>query len=228
MASPVTPTPPTLIACKTLMEEMDGLLPSRMDVEILASGLHVHADQLREALQAKIHEITAHARIVILGYGLCSMGVVGLKSEQSTLIIPRQDDCISTFLGSRETYKTVLQKRPGTYFLSRGWIKAGITLVDDLKRMEARYGRARAERVMDRMLAHYTHLAFIHTGTRDPAPYQRFAREAADRLRLTYEEIRGTQTVLKKMVRGPWDDDFVVLGPGQTVSLSDFAPIRPE
>ncbi|MFO7987752.1 MAG: DUF1638 domain-containing protein [Desulfatiglandaceae bacterium] len=55
--------------------------------------------------------------------------------------------------------------------------------------MEARYGRHRAERVMDRMLQHYTHLAFIHTGTRNQAPYRRFAQEAADRLHLTYKEM---------------------------------------
>ena len=80
------------------------------------------------------------------------MGVIGLKATHSTLVIPRQDDCISIFLGSRKAYKRELDKEPGTYFLSKGRIDAGITLLDELKRMEERYGKKLAERVMKRML----------------------------------------------------------------------------
>ena len=45
-----------------------------------------------------IDDITADTETIILGYGLCSMGVVGLKATHSMLIIPRQDDCIAIFL----------------------------------------------------------------------------------------------------------------------------------
>jgi hypothetical protein len=212
----------TMIACRTVIEEMESLLPAGMAVETLVSGLHLCSDKLRETLQARIDDITAHTETIILGYGLCSMGVVGLKADHSTLIIPRLDDCIGMFLGSRKAYSAELEKAPGTYFLSKGWIKAGITLVDELKRMEDRYGKGRADRVMKRMLQHYTRLAFIDTGAPDQASYRQFARKAGETLHLAYEEIRGTRTLLEKIANGPWDDDFVVAGPGRTVSLRDF------
>jgi len=193
-----------------------------MAFETLASGLHLHSEELRGTLQARIDDITARTETIILGYGLCSMGVVGLKADHSTLIIPRQDDCIGIFLGSRKAYSAELQKTPGTYFLSKGWIKAGITLVDELKRMEDRYGKRRANRVMKRMLQHYSRVAFIDMGAEDQAPYRRFARKAAKVLDLNYEEIRGTRNILEKIANGPWDDDFVVAPPGHTVSLKDF------
>ena len=193
-----------------------------MESLVLESGLHLHPDKLRCGLQAMIDEITAHTETIILGYGLCSMGVIGIKAAHSTLVIPRQDDCISIFLGSRRAYKEQLDQEPGTYFLSRGWIDAGITLLDEFKRMEERYGKRRAERVMKRMLENYKRLAFIDMGYQDQDKYRRYSRRAAKKLRLSYEEIKGTRELLAKICNGPWDDEFVVAPPGHKIRLEDF------
>ena len=201
------------------------MLPSDMEALVLESGLHLHPDKLRCGLQAKIDEITAHTETIILGYGMCSMGVMGLNAAHSTLVIPRQDDCISIFLGSRRDYKKELEKEPGTYFLSKGWIDAGITLLDELKRMEERYGKKRAERVMKRMLRHYRRLAFIDMGYQDQDKYRKFSEMTAERLNLDYEEIKGTPELLGKICNGPWDDEFVVAPSGHTICLEDFGMV---
>lgn len=212
----------TIIACRTVLEELDSSVTFGMRIEALESGLHLHADRLSEALQERIDKVTSLTETIVMGYGMCSMGVIGLRAEESTLVIPKSDDCIGVLLGTRKAYKSALQKRPGTYFLSKGWIKAGITLVHELERMEARYGKHRAHRVMKRMLQHYRHLAFIDMGTPDQEFYRCFARKAAEILRLTYGSIQGTRIILEKMNEGPWDGDFVVKAPGEEVTLSDF------
>ena len=214
-----------IIACRTVIEEMQQVLPSDMEPLTLESGLHLHPDKLRGELQAMIDEITADTETIILGYGLCSMGVIGLKATDSTLVIPRQDDCIAIFLGSRRLYKRELEKEPGTYFLSKGWIDAGITLLDELKRMEERYGKTRAERVMKRMIQHYKRLAFIDMGYQDQEQYRQFSLRAADKLNLYYQEIKGAPELLGKICNGPWDDEFVVAPPGHTVLLEDFGMV---
>jgi hypothetical protein len=211
-----------IIACRTVIMEMQHLLPSDMEWHTLESGLHLNPDKLRRNLQAMIDDITADTETIILGYGLCSMGVIGLKAANSYLCIPRQDDCIAIFLGSRSAYRKALNQEPGTYFLSKGWIDAGITIVDELKRMEERYGKKRAERIMKRMLQHYRHLAFIDMGYQDQEKYRKFSRMAAKRFSLTYKEIKGTPDFLRKICNGPWDDEFVVLPPGHTIRLEDF------
>ena len=212
----------TIIACRTVIEEMQGLIPSDIEPRTLESGLHLHPDKLRDALQAMIDKVTADTETIILGYGLCSMGVVGLKATHSTLVIPRIDDCIAIFLGSRMVYKEVLNQEPGTYFLSKGWIDAGITLVDELKKMEERYGKKRAERLMNRMLQHYKRLAFIDMGYQDQERYRQFSQRAAREFNLTYQEIKGTSELLRKICNGPWNDEFVVAPPGHTICLEDF------
>jgi hypothetical protein len=44
----------------------------------------------------------------------------------------------------------------------------------------------------------------------------------ADKFNLKYEEIRGSDALIKKLLHGPWDDDFVIARPGQTITYSDF------
>ena len=211
-----------IIACKTVIEEMKELLPADLESITLESGLHLRPDKLRGELQAVIDDITADTETIILGYGLCSMGVIGLIATHSTLIIPRLDDCVAMFLGSRKAYKGVLKQEPGTYFISKGWIEAEITPLDELKMMEARYGKKRAEFVMKRMLENYKRLAFIDMGYQDQDKYRRYSRRAAKKLRLSYEEIKGTRELLVKICNGPWDDEFVVAPPGHKIRLKDF------
>jgi hypothetical protein len=196
-----------------------------MEPLTLDSGLHLHPEKLRGTLQAMIDDITADTETIILGFGLCSMGVLGLKASHSTLVIPCLDDCIALFLGSRKAYLKALSQEPGTYFLSRGWIDAGITLLDELRSMEERYGKRRAELVMRRMLQHYRRLAFIDMGYQDQERYRQFSQEAARRFNLYYQEIKGTPELLRKICNGPWDDEFVVAPSGHIIHLEDFGMV---
>lgn len=205
-----------------MIDEMSRMVPSSMESLVIEPGLHLHPDRLRGILQSTIDKITAHTETVILGYGLCSMGVIGLKAMSSTLVIPRMDDCIAMFLGSQSVYKEVLDQEPGTYFLSKGWIDGRITIVDELERMEDRYGRNRAERIVKRMLQNYRRLAFIDMGYKDCDKYQEFSRMAAKRFKLEYQEIKGTPEFLRKICNGPWDHEFVVVPPAHVVRLEAF------
>jgi len=44
---------------------------------------------------------------------------------------------------------------------------------------------------------------------------------------LNFEEIEGSPAMVKKMVSGPWDDEFVVIPPGQTIRYTDFTTPKP-
>ncbi|MDB9823486.1 DUF1638 domain-containing protein [Deltaproteobacteria bacterium] len=211
-----------IIACATVIEEMRPFFPRDIEYREMEPGLHLNADKLRGTLQDIIDEITADTQTIILGYGLCSMAAVGLKAANSTLIIPRVDDCISMFLGSQELYKSQLKKEPGTYFLSKGWIDAGVTLIEELKRTEERFGKRGAEIVKKRMLQEYKRLAYIDMGHDDQERYREFARRAAEELGLYYEEISGTTELIRKIINGPWDEKFIVASPGDVISFDDF------
>jgi hypothetical protein len=210
------------IACATVIEEMRPLLPPGAVAEVLDFGLHVSPEKLKATLQQAIVASAREAETVVLGYGLCSNAVVGLNASTCTLVVPRVDDCIAIFLGSTATYRKEARKEPGTYYLTKGWIEVSDTPFEEYVRMKERYGKSRADRVMKMMLKNYTRLAYIDTGQSDQERYQAYARKTAQEFNLRYEKIPGSLALIRKMIHGPWDDDFVVVPPGETLMFADF------
>jgi len=212
-----------VIACATVIEEVQPHLPDDVSFEVLDFGLHLRPEGLRKVLQEKINEASQSADVLLLGYGLCSMAVVGLQARTAHLVIPRVDDCIAIFLGSCAAYKKQAKQEPGTYYLTKGWIEAGDTPFEEHKLLIEKYGEEKAKRMTGLMLKNYKRLAFINTGQYEIEHYQAYARKTAEQFNLRYEEIEGSSVLVKKMVFGPWDDEFVVVEPGQTVQYIDFA-----
>ncbi len=210
-----------VIACATVIEEMAPRMPAEMASEVLEFGLHLHPGQLTEALQAAIDRSVGFDTL-LLGYGLCSKAVVGLSATTAQLVIPRVDDCIAIFLGSRDVYRTQVRCEPGTYYLTKGWIEVGDSPFQEAGRLAERYGAERGKRMVQLMLRNYRRLAFINTGSYDIERYRKIAREAAEEFGLRFEEIEGAPTLVEKLLFGPWDDECVVVPRGGTVLLDDF------
>jgi hypothetical protein len=216
-----------VIACETVIEEMLPILPEDMAYQVLDFGLHLIPNNLRKSLQEAIDRAAQEYETVILGYGLCSLAVIGLQANGCRLVIPRVDDCIAIFLGSHSAYMEQSNKEPGTYYLTKGWIEVGDTPFDEYEHLVVKYGRERADHIMSMMLKHYTRLAYIDTGQKDQERYRAYARKIAAQFNLRYEEIKGSSYLVSKTLFGPWDDDFVVVEPGNSVAYVDFKRPQP-
>ena len=211
-----------VIACATVIEEMLPLLPGDVPCEELDFGLHINPQKLKEVLQQKIDESSQQADVLLLGYGLCSMAVVGLRATTATLVIPRTDDCIAIFLGSCAAYQEQAKKEPGTYYLTKGWIEAGDTPFEQHQKLIEKYGQEKAEYVIGLMLKNYNRLASINTGQYEIERYRAYSRTTAKKFGLRFEEIEGSTNLVRKMLFGPWDDEFVVVSPGETITFQHF------
>ena len=199
------PSQTLLIACEVLISELIPLLPPGMTYRSLDVGLHVNPKSLHEALQKAINEANPDLKTTILGYGLCSRSVEGLTSDHSYLVIPRIDDCIGILLGSRKAHLLQTFSEPGTYYLSQGWIDAGKHIFEEYEYMVERFGVEKANQLMNAMMKHYTRLAYLTIGKeKNIEHYKDYCRSVAARFHLRYEEIQASETMLKKIVQGPW------------------------
>ncbi|MDD3718176.1 MAG: DUF1638 domain-containing protein [Actinomycetota bacterium] len=210
-----------IIACATVAEELRLMGVPEGELLELEFGLHVYPDKLRETLQGEIDAVPGEGDIV-LGYGLCSNAAVGLVSRTHRIIIPRVDDCIALFLGSRREHLRRLREEPGTYFLTKGWIRAAELPINDYLRMVERYGEERALRVTRVMLANYKRVVLINTGNYRLDEFRAAARSMADTLELNYEEIPGSNRMLRAMLDGDWDSEYVIVEPGEETTLAMF------
>ncbi|MBN1964986.1 MAG: DUF1638 domain-containing protein, partial [Anaerolineae bacterium] len=96
------------------------------------------------------------------------------------------------------------------------------TLWDNYQRIVGQYGAVQARRIMGTMLRHYKRLVYIDTGTENQDRYRDYARQVADHFELRYEEIKGSNALIRQTLYGPWDKNFVVTPPGRTISYLDF------
>lgn len=218
-----------IIACRSLQPEIDHLLAEARDHDIrvtyLKQALHRTPDQLPHVIQAAIDDVADDVSAIVLGYGLCANGIVGVKAPAQGLIIPRVHDCIALFLGSRDVYLDFFKKNPGAYYLTPGWVAEQ---KDPLGFMENDYvprvGRKDAEWAAKEELKHYTHIVLIHTeNSRDQAAVKQRAIDNARFFEKTFEEKTGTGAYFRKMLFGPYDEkNFVIIPPGATVAQKPF------
>jgi hypothetical protein len=217
-----------VIACATVIEEMLPLMPEGMKYRTLDFGLHSYPNKLRSTLQDNIDQVVHEYRdldeaiTILLGYGLCSQGIAGIQARGCRLVVPRVDDCIAIFLGSRAAYKQQALSQPGTYYLTKGWIEAGDTPFSEYRHVVRQFGEKRAESLFKSMLANYKRLALINTGQYQLEHYREYSRRMAERFNLCYEEIQGSTKMVEKILSGQWDNDFIVAEPGDTITLTDF------
>jgi Protein of unknown function (DUF1638) len=211
-----------VIACATVIEELLPFLPAEVSYEVLDFGLHLQPQKLKLVLQEKIDEASRSAEVILLGYGLCSLAVVGLRATTATIVTSRSDDCIAIFLGSCAAYKQQARQEPGTYYLTKGWIEVGDTPFSEYERLVEKYDAARADRMIQLTLKNYARLAFINTGQYEIERYRDYARQTSAKFNLRYEEIEGSPALVKKLIAGPWDDEFVIVSPGETITYEMF------
>ncbi len=211
-----------IIACETVKEELRGLIPPDMPRKFLEFGLHLMPERLHEALQSEIDATQEDVDTILFGYGMCAKGTVGLKARRFRLVIPKVDDCVALCLGSRAEYLRQCHKAPGTFYLTKGWIECGDDPYTEYLKLRERFGHDEAYYLEKIVIQNYTRLALIDTGDPDLDKYRIYAQQQADFFGLTFEEIPGSSALIRKLVEGKWDEDFVIVEPGGTVEYAMF------
>ncbi len=221
-----------ILACSVMRTELEQVLSgaSAIEVRYLEQALHRTPHLMAGRIQAKIDAVSGAGRIV-LGYGLCSNGLAGVRARRQEIVIPRCHDCITLFLGSRAAYDELFHQIPGTYYLTPGWIDAKkdpLGIVAD--EYTPRVGSETAIWAMQQELKHYTHIALIDSGLTDMEPYRQRARENAAFFGLEYLELTGNLDYFRKMAwGGPLaEDDFVTIARGCQVTQEMFFSLLEE
>ena len=222
--------PTVVIACRVMEPELSALKKDRRSSEIryLDQGYHVTPDRLPPLLQEEVDQAAKYAGRIVLGYGLCANAITGVVAPRQGLFVPRVHDCIALFFGSTAAYERAMDRRPGTFFLTAGWIAAK---GDPLGYMEEKYlprlGREMAEWGIREELKNYTHIALIDTRTGDLADSRLRAKQNARFLDKQYEELNGSGEYLRKLLQGPYDaGDFFFFAAGSTVTQDRFLERR--
>jgi len=214
-----------------------ALSPHIVDISLLKRGLHNRPVNLRASLQAEIDALPDGYDAVLLVYGLCGQSTSGLVARNIPLVIPRAHDCITLFLGSRARYQEQFQNYPGTFWYAQDYIERddgsksslamGAGADTDLQAVYAeyveKYGQDNADYLMEVMGAwqsHYQRAVYIDMGIGDGTRVENQAREEAARRGWTFERMAGDQALIRRLLWGEWDQDFLVVPPGEKIIMA--------
>lgn len=227
MATKQTDRSTAIVACEIMESEIEAARQGD-DVVLtfyLDQGLHRTPGRMAARIQEIIDRVDGTVALVVLGYGLCSNGIVGVRSGAQAMVVPRCHDCIGFFLGSPQAYLDDFRSRPGSYYLTPGWIaerKDPLSIIED--DYVPRYGRETAEWAKKEELKHYTHIVLVDTGGAELEPMREIGRKNAEFFGMKYLEVEGrSREFFNKLVYGPYpDDEFIRLLPGEEITQNMF------
>jgi len=222
--------PTVIIACRVMQEHLQQLLPTDTPVTYLEITLHNTPKKLAAALQHEIDMIAQPSNILV-GYGLCGNGLLGVKSGPHTLIIPRTHDCVAIFLGSHQRYVQRFFANPNTYYLTRGWLDAKDEPLQDYLDYVRDYDEETADYLVEMKYRHYRKLCMVGFSQQELDECRPMALRVAEfcgkRWNMEYEEIVGSTSMLQTLIGmpaqlGSANDEFVVIQPGEEIEVEMF------
>jgi hypothetical protein len=222
-----------ILACQVFQHWLENILPDLPgwgeNITFFDYGLHAIPKNLRKTIQNAIDGIEQPS-LILLGFGLCGNGLNNVNAGKHFLLIPRTDDCIAILLGSYQAYKREMNKEPGTYYLSKGWLEAGTNPLEESQELEKKYGPDKAAWLMDYQYHNYKRLLMVARNPQELETYRSKALQIAEycsRWGMRYEEILGSDDYLQSLVDiaidfDKLDDNFLLIPPGGSLTLSQF------
>jgi hypothetical protein len=231
-----------MIACEVLYREICAVTArsrNLVDVEFLPKGLHdLGSRPMRDRVQEVVDRVPkGKYDAILLGYALCNNGLVGVTARDAPLVLPRAHDCITLFLGSRSRYTVFFYENPGVYFRTTGWMERGENpgelsqlsiqrqtgMDSTLDEMIAKYGEENGRYLFETLCQqthNYSEFTFIEMGVEPNDSFESQTRTDAEERGWRFSKLQGDLRLFRRLVDGPWVDDFLVVAPGQTITAT--------
>lgn len=210
-----------IIACSSLQDYVDVAqcrVGTNHPVIYLNKLYHRDPDEMREHISEAFQTLPEGTDTVLIAMGYCGGSWEGISVGQ-TLVIPKIDDCVSILLQTEDSVISNL-KQPDHLYVRE---KQPKSFKDIFERMTAQVDDATKARYHKDWQKLYNMMTIIDTGINNcrTDAYKSAVQEDADWLAAGLEYVRGGTHLLEKLFRGDWDEQFLVLQPGETVRRED-------
>lgn len=209
-----------ILCCPTLQREMAtamaeiGESNNNVEVIYLPAGLHNDPNELHRYVQQELDRLTDGTRFIVCPSG-CGGGTIGLRATYGELIIPRTQDCLDILL-SGESLAT-LERPQGGIFLTADWMEFMKQSTIDHEKMLEQKPKEEAISFLRSIYQNFKDFYIIDTGTYDIQQVEDYIRPLIDILDGRIHYVKGDYGILRKIARGQFDEDFLIVPKGGEV-----------
>ena len=152
--------------------------------------------------------------IILLTYGLCGRGTEGIVSWNTELVMPRFHDCIHQLLENHVDKNSL--------YATRAWTIDKESIGGQCRTILAAYGRERGMEVLDTIYGGYEKITLIDTQSYDIKKTKDGLKRPAELLNKKLAVEPSDCNIIRKLLSGKWDCNFVHLEKGERVTERHF------
>lgn len=213
-----------ILACTSMLVHLQAAQKKAgTDFQVTELDRRLHEDpaKMRQRIIETMKMLPDSTENILVSMGLCG-GSWDRVDVNRRVVIPKVDDCITLLLHTDDAPHLNLKKSGHMYFLDCDDNEYSLLAMKE--RLCEKYGTKSGDALFNSWFASYTNADIIDTGVYDchSEDYMAEARKNADLIGCRLEHVRGSNRILEKLVSGRWDEQFLVIEPGNTVKTQDF------
>ena len=187
----------------------------------LAQKYHENPATMRKQILKAISALPEEIDTVLVAMGFCGGSWDSIVANRR-IVLPRVDDCISLLLHRDDVYHPNLKQMGHMYMIDGDPDKFSPEVM--YQELLARHGKEKADYYFDSWFTHYRYLDIVDTGMGDcySEAFAEMAQRSADLIHCDLDYTPGSNHLLEKLMRGQWDEQFLVAEPGHKILHKDF------
>ncbi len=213
-----------ILTCSSLTSHVDAAqkkMNTHFPVMEMDRKYHDNPAYMRKIIIEQLKDLPEEIDTILVAMGFCGGSWENICLNKR-IVIPKVDDCITLLLYTDDQWHLSL-KKPGHMYLRDSDVKE-YSITAMYNKLRQKYGGRNGDIIFRSMFAHYTNVDIIDTGVYDcySESYVAQAQEDANLIGAVLDYTEGSNLILEKLVSGQWEQQFLILKPGQTLSTKDF------
>jgi len=213
-----------ILGCSSLLSHIEAAqakMQTNFPVMLLDRKYHADPKLMRQEIEKQLQQLPDEADTILVAMGFCGGSWQDVRPGRR-LVMPRVDDCVTLLLHTDEQPHFNLKQ--GRHFYLRDTDTGDYSLAAMQRSLCEQHGEDQGQAIFRSWFAIYRDADIIDTGVYDSqaADFLAEAQHSAELAGCRLNHVPGSNLLLEKLVSGRWDEQFVVVEPGQKINMDLF------
>ncbi|MBQ4467273.1 MAG: DUF1638 domain-containing protein [Firmicutes bacterium] len=216
-----------ILACTSLKDYVDEAqkrLGTNIKAIYVSRLYHRDPKEMREHILEKLDNLPEGTENVLVCMGYCGGSWEGVAKNSCRIVLPRIDDCVSLVMQLTDEPKSNLKEDKHFYVRDKDPSKESIKAIFEHMANAQNLDQETREKYHKHWQDMYEEIDIIDTPINDARSQEYYdkVKVDADWLDARLEYVMGGTHMIEKLIKGDWDDQFLVLEPGEPATKAEM------